>query len=398
MKALGILLALTLAYPAHAQAWEFSPPLTIVHAERPAVFHHLESSGRKNIAIGNGAVAVVWEDNRSGKPEVYAAIKPKTATQFNASFKLSGGNEAVEPTIAVAGTQFAAAWEEGGVVWLRAFDAAGAAGSALRLAAAAAQVSIAADKKYLYVAWSAQRKPSPRIEWARFDLTNDMNADMTRRMRPRAVSASVAGAGQFYPSLALARDGALHIAFEDRRAGHTRIYAARSVAGAPFAAARPINKSTRGSAVFGKGSGAARPTLASYRSGVAAVWLDKRNFQSGYDVFAALARDGDFGINEKVQDDFGENVSQWHPALAIHGDILVALWDDDRDESADVFLAQRGSQGWGENIAIADGAAAQHSASAAFDRDGRLHIVWIEQGVDGVSAIVYRHSQGNGGG
>lgn len=392
MKALGFILMAMAACAAHAQSREFSPPLSVVHTPASKVFYHLESSGSKNIAVGGDTVAVVWEDNRSGKPEIYAAIKPNAASRFSDGFKLSGGADAAEPAIAVAGTDFVAVWEEGGAVWLRRFDADGkTTGAALKLAEHAAQASVAADMKYLYAAWSAQRKPVPRIEWLRLEHAH---ADETsiRRVKPRAVTATVTGAGQFYPSLTLASDGALHIAFEDRRAGHTRIYAARSAKGAAFAAAQPVNESTRGSAVFGKGSGAARPALAPYRAGVAAVWLDKRNFQSGYDIFAAWAQPGRFGVNEKVQDDFGENVSQWHPALATHGDIWIALWDDDRDETADVFLAQRGAQGWDENIAVANGPAAQHSPSAAFDRGGGLHIVWVEQSTDGASGIYYRYS------
>lgn len=368
-----------------------SPPLPIAQAPR-GVFHHLDGAGRKNIALSHDTVAVVWEDNRSGAPQVYAAVKSKSAAQFTQHIKLSDGAEAVEPTVVGFAGGFIAAWEQDGAVWLRRFDRdGGAQGAAVRAAANAVQANLAADDRRVVLVWSAQRKPAARIEIAQIAI----GADRLKLTSPRPVGAAAAANGQFYPSVALTRDGAIVVAFEDRRAGHTRIYAAHSRDGRTFATARPVNESSRGSAVFGKGSGAARVALTPYRNGVAAVWLDKRNFQSGYDVFAAVAGDPrqGLGVNEKVQDDFGENVSQWHAAVAAHGDTLVAAWDDDRDETADVFLARRDAAVWSENLAVANGPANQHSPALAFDADGELHIVWVEQTADGGSAVVYRHGR-----
>ena len=65
--------------------------------------------------------------------------------------------------------------------------------------------------------------------------------------------------------------------------------------------------------------GSMGPTLAACGNAcLIAGWLEKRDFLAGYDVYAAFSLDGGrrFGRNIKVQDSFGDNVSQWHAAIA----------------------------------------------------------------------------------
>jgi hypothetical protein len=74
---------------------------------------------------------------------------------------------------------------------------------------------------------------------------------------------------------------------------------------------------------------------------IAAVWLDKRDFLSGYDVYAALTEPGSlrFAKDAKAQDSFGDAIAQWHAAVAgnARGELVIA-WDDDRD-GIDGYLA-----------------------------------------------------------
>ena len=89
--------------------------------------------------------------------------------------------------------------------------------------------------------------------------------------------------------------------------------------------------------------------------GVAAVWADKRDFLAGYDVYAAFASGPryKFGANEKVQDDFGNEIAQWHPAIAANRQgTVAAVWDDDRDGTPDIWLAWRTANGWSDNLAV----------------------------------------------
>jgi hypothetical protein len=128
-----------------------------------------------------------------------------------------------------------------------------------------------------------------------------------------------------------------------------------------------------------------RVALASHgRDEVVAVWADKRDFQSGYDVYGGFARGPalSFGPNEKVQDQFGDNVAQWHPAVAANASArVVAAWDDDRDGSPDVWLSWRGAEGWSDDLAVpgASGPGVQSDPSLALDDAGNLHMAWVEK-------------------
>jgi len=128
---------------------------------------------------------------------------------------------------------------------------------------------------------------------------------------------------------------------------------------------------------------------------VAAVWLDKREFLGGYDVYVAFAgeSDAELGPVATVQDEFGNGYGQWHAGLASDGKgALVAIWDDDRDGSSDVHLSMRTAGGWSANTPVdgANGPGQDSSPVAAFDIRGRLHIAWVERtSVDAPTRLRY---------
>jgi hypothetical protein len=135
---------------------------------------------------------------------------------------------------------------------------------------------------------------------------------------------------------------------------------------------------------LGAGTGAMRPTLAARgEQGVVAVWLDKRDFLSGYDVYAAL--DGGtrrFGENIRVQDSFGDNMVQWHATVVGDaGGRLLALWDDARDGTPDVWLSEWDGKAFGDDVAVpaASGPGAQSDPVATLDAAGSLHVVWLDR-------------------
>lgn len=375
MRAALWILASLFAAPALARDWAFVPAVTVSRAHGANVHHHLESAGRKNIAVGNDAVAIAWEDDRAGEPAVFIARKTLAAgTAFN-EIKVSTG-EAYEPAIvALSDGRFLCVWEQDGAVWARVI-ASETLGPAVRLAPGA-QATLAARGARVFAAWRARAKQGHTIFVAEIAVGGTApRIEKVQALAPRG--------DQLYPSVAVNARGAVLVAWEDRRAGHTRIYYVFSREGRRFAAARPMNETVRGSAVFGKGSGAARVALTPYgAAGFAATWLDKRDFQSGYDVYAARDPKGRglLGANEKVQDDFGAGISQWHAAIAgtPQGELFVA-WDDDRDESADIFIATREADGWSENRAIAPAAGEGEQAypAIAAGSDGALHLAWIE--------------------
>jgi hypothetical protein len=187
------------------------------------------------------------------------------------------------------------------------------------------------------------------------------------------------------------------LAWEDRRHGHTVIYSSRMEGGAwnaPFRISQNPTGKAQGTDL-GRGTGAMRPSLAAYDgNSLAAVWLDKRDFLSGYDVYAALSTDDGktYGKNLKAQDNFGDTYAQWHASAAGNGkgDLVIA-WDDDRDGTPDIWLTWLTSNGFAENVApaVAAGSGNQTDPVLALDEVGNLHLVWMERDAEGLSRIRY---------
>lgn len=199
-----------------------------------------------------------------------------------------------------------------------------------------------------------------------------------------------------YPVLINIASG-LALAWEDRRHGHTVIYSSRLESDAwnvPFRISQNPTGKAQGTDL-GRGTGAMRPSLAAYGdNNIAAVWLDKRDFLSGYDVYAALSTDGGktYGKNQKAQDSFGDTYAQWHASAVGNrmGDLVIA-WDDDRDGTSDIWLTWLTPNGFAENAspAVAAGSGNQTDPVLALDETGNLHLTWIDRNAEGLSRIRY---------
>jgi hypothetical protein len=380
-----VLLLLTLAAPAAAPAapWSFGEAIEVASGA-PGVFHHLESAGRRNVAVGAGWVAVAWEDNRTGAPQAYVALKRGEAAAFDPARMVSTGTQAFEPAIAALGRgRFLAVWEQDDAVWARALDA-GGLGPAQRLAGpGASQASVTTHDDVAYVVWSERTAATSAIRLARLGF--DSLERPLGEVKSVRVDIEPPKADQSYPSVAVNK-GVVAVAWEDRRHGHTvLLHSHASRRSLWFVAPRMLNEQPpRRSTVYGRGPGVARVGLIERgKQGVAATWLDKRDFTSGYDVYAAFSPDGKrFGANQKVQDEFGSGISQWHAAIAAdpRGRVVV-VWNDDRDETPDLWMSWSEGGGWSADMAVpgAAGAGDQSSPVVNLDRDGNLHLVWIEQ-------------------
>jgi len=380
--------------PVLAAPWEFGEPITVAGAAE-GVYHHLEASGRRSLAVSDGVVAVVWEDNRSGSPQAYVALKQEQDEAFGRPRLLSSGAEAYEPTVAaLGGGAFLTAWEQDGAVWARRVFAGGddaprrIGGNPSRQASASS-----AGAGSVLLAWVEGEERNGRVQVARWGVRDGL----TGIVGPATAVDGSGPGGQLYPALAAVGDGAV-AAWEDRRRGHTVIMNARSSNLQQFSPPAVLNDVPPSmSAEFGRGTGAARVALCADAQGrVAAVWADKRDFRSGYDVYAALGTTpgGDFAAaDERVQDDFGADISQWHPGLACgRAGMRVAAWDDDRDESADVWISWREEGGWSDDLAVpgASGPGQQGYPALTLDEAGRLHLAWIDQGEkNGTSRLRY---------
>ncbi len=392
---------LLLSMGAQAAPWVFDKPIAVSGAAQEGVYTHLEAAGRKSIAVSDGWVAVSWEDNRDGLSRAYVAKKAPSAATFGNILQLSGKGEVTEPAIiGIGGGQFVAGWEEEGHVMVR-MIASSALGEPLQISSAeAAQLSLATDRAGGIIAvWSEHAGKYWQIRHARLQAGN--------RLRLKLLSqgdvATAEKGDQAYPAVAVLEGGQYVVAgWEDRSKGNTRIlYAVSRDAGKQFGSPQELNEyKWRGEGhAYGNntGTGAMRVALAAMgETGMVAVWADKRDFESGYDVYAALAdaKNLKFGNNEKVQDEFGNNIAQWHPAIAADGNgHIVSVWDDDRDGTPDLWLAWRKADGsWAENLAVpgASGAGVQSDPAIVLDDGGNLHLAFVEKvSLNSPSHVIY---------
>jgi len=355
------------------------------------VYHHLDASGRQSLALAGGQVALVWEDSRGGAPRCYLGLKADAETAFR-EYPLGKG-ECFEPVVAALdGQRFLLAWEDETGINAAIAGATGPGGS-INLGAGAHATVAAHPAHGTLIAWSA-----PDGRWKRvWRAPLRVEGAQLRAGAAQAADAAPASDDQDFPALA-SGEGGLLLAWEDRRHGHTVIYASRGGDGQAWSAPLRLSSNPTGKAegYLGRGTGAMRPAVASFGAGArfAAAWLDKRDFLSGYDVYAALSEGAGFAKDGKAQDSFGDAIAQWHVVVAGNrrGDLLIA-WDDDRDGSSDIWLTRLTADGYSENFTLPEtaGPARQTDPAIALDAAGNLHLAWIERapGSDGPTRLRY---------
>ena len=82
------------------ERWKFDTRIAVTDIPVKGIFHHLEGSGRRHIAVSEQTVGVIWEDNRHGEPQIYIASKGIAEPHFSDAQQVSNGVEAYEPAIA----------------------------------------------------------------------------------------------------------------------------------------------------------------------------------------------------------------------------------------------------------------------------------------------------------
>jgi hypothetical protein len=392
---LGLLFAMA-PLCVQAMPWEFGEPIDVTSTNKDKVFHHLESSGRHNIAISGDTIAVAWEDDRDGTPRIYLARKGRNSQGFSSDVKISGQGEAYEPSlVALNNNRFALAWEEDARIHLRLVTPA-ELGPVITLdTVEGMQPSLASHDHELFLVFSRSDGRYGRIWMQRIK----MDGLALQSEQGCAVDAEPARDDQLYPAIISLEDRII-VAWEDRRLGHTIIMASQNdnPKSCRFHSPQRISEALTGrSAAYGKGHGVSRVALAQYGAGQAlAVWADKRDFREGYDIYSAHYQPGNkqlFGPNIRVQDGFGSVAQQWHATVAgDHSGMLVVGWDDNRDGDANIMLSWLEGDGWSDDFAVpgAAGTGEQSHPTITLDREGNLHLAWIERTTtDGPTRVRY---------
>lgn len=392
MKALFFCILLALSVSTFA-GWEFSHPVEVGGNNEKQIYHHLESSNRSGLAESDGRVAIVWEDNREGIPLCWTAIKNKGSKAFRLPQAISNG-ECYEPSVIGIGSgRFVLAWEEDARVWVSLADN----GKALSLSKdEAGQLTLARiDEQNLFAVWAEKAGNFRRLMLARISVSgNGLKVEWTVPVEDRQPNDE-----QAYPSMAVNSDGSVTLVWEDRRFKHTSIMAAHSRDGKLFSPPYRLTDIPQARArTLGAGMGSMRPTLGSCGpSCMVASWLDKRDFLSGYDVYAAFSQNGGkfFGRNLKVQDSFGENIAQWHASISANQKgRVVAVWDDDRDGTSDIWLSDWTGSAFSDNLAVpgAAGPGAQVDPIIYLDDSDTLHIAWLERTEANTTKLKYANA------
>lgn len=365
-----------------AERWAFGEQVAVDGEPAAGVFHHLDGTGRKHLAVSGQSVAATWEDNHSGDPQVYVALARDGV--FSASLQVSDGGEAYEPAIAALGEgRFALAWEQEGAIRARLLED-GALSTVSKLSdASASHVTLAAFDGRGYAAWRERRQGQWYLQVAELQASTngELTVNSVTSVEPRGTQAPLQ-----FPTLAVNAAGVC-VAWEDRRAGHTRLLVSHAPEfGAAFGPVRHLNEFFSNRNEYDKGSGVTRVSVASFgEDEIVAAWMDKRRGGSGYGIFAALGADGGdmFGPNEKVHGAAGDRLPHYNPATAGNGagDFIVA-WDDFRNGDSDIWLSGYTEDlEWSEDFSppVASGAGEQSHPAVAFDEDGGLHLLWIER-------------------
>jgi hypothetical protein len=364
--------------------WTFSEKTAITAAPKDGVFHHLEGAGRRHIALSEGLVAVVWEDNSSADPQVYASLKPKTQQVFEKPLQLSTGDEAYEPAIAaLSAGRFVVVYEQDGKIFARLLDQQGV-GPALQLSTAtAANASVTAYDDLALAVWREKNPQGYTLKVIRLRPaeSGQLSSDGLFQVEAEAVATPM-----LMPAITM-NQSTVCIAWEDRRAGHTRLlYSLSDLADIKFSKPGYLNEFYSNRNEYDKGNGVTRIAMARFAEDeVLAAWMDKRKGGSGYGIYAALASDGgaQFGPNEKVHSEQGEQLPHYNPAVSGNklGDFVVA-WDDFRQGDSDIWLSfYNDDSEWGSDVlaSVASGAGEQTHASVTMDEQGGLHLVWVER-------------------
>jgi hypothetical protein len=384
VKLIGLMLSVWFcALPIEVFAgWQFKQRIAITGDAVEGVYHHLEGSGRKHIAVSGGNIAVLWEDDSSGDPQIYIALKTDTGSSFTPPLKVSSGEEAYEPAIAsLAGGLFVLVWEQDGAIYLNTHDGQ-FLNKPLRLSSdsLASQSSVTTSNGQIYVVWREQQGRTWSLQVARLSGTKKQAAEL---ISINPVELQTVNTPILFPTLA-SNETRLYVAWEDRAAGHTRLkFSFSSDQAKSFIEPQNLNEFYSNRTEYDKGSGVTRVSIASFgEDEVVSAWMDKRR-SGGYGIFASIGSEGSFGPNEKIHGPQGDKLPHSNPATSGNSDgAVVVAWDDYRTGDSDIWLATFDEDGeWGEDLSpvTASGSGEQSHASVAIDETGGLHLIWVER-------------------
>ena len=86
--------------PVAAQPWTFDAQPIEVLGTSAGIVHQMSSAGRRSLAVSEGTVAVVGDDEHAGIPRAYLALKDPNTAAFAPAIQISGDGDAFELAVA----------------------------------------------------------------------------------------------------------------------------------------------------------------------------------------------------------------------------------------------------------------------------------------------------------
>jgi hypothetical protein len=297
-------------------------------------------SSNSVIAVYGTNIHVVWNDHRDGFYEIYYKKSNDNGESWSSDIRLSAndGSDSFSPQLAVNGYK-------------------------------------------IHIVWQDSRDGFYGIYYKR---SNDNGESWSSDIRLSAND----GSGSGHPAIAVNGDK-LHVVWMDSRDGNDEIYYKRSNDNG-----ESWSSDIRLSA--NDGSDSSLPKIAVSGNNTHVVWGDKRD--GVWEVY--YRRSTNNGENWGIELRLSANVeSFWlsKPAIAVSGNNIHVVWDDDRDLDDEIFYKRSSDNGesWSSEIMITtnDGLKSEFPAIAV--NGDVIHIVWNDKR-DVYDEIYYKRSNDNG--
>ncbi len=207
------------------------------------------------------------------------------------------------------------------------------------------------------------------------------------------IDVSRSEADAFEPEIAIDSQDNINIVWQDAREGENAIWFCRSTDGGETFS-EPLRVST----------GAGRATESSITvdsaNRIHVVWVDESN--GDFQIFYSRSTDDGQSFSEPrdASNDAGEEFHK--PCVAASGESVYIAYQQDSGRSRQVLLVNSSDGGVSfsdaEQVSQADpNRGRAHSPALAFDKSGRLHIVWIDTTVVGNDeGLLYYSNTRNG--
>jgi len=350
---------------------------TVSGKQGKGIFHHLESGGRKSIAINNDYIGIVWEDNSNGQNTIYFVGKKKQAEPSAPTILSAIG---YLPVISTMDKGFIVAWEDDTSTQIVYINLDGTVIDTSSLGdKQERQVSFDTTNTGLLATWIAGNYRASEINTAIIKIV-DKKVTINDR---RSVDTASPPLSKEYPTILDVGDGDHVVSWQDRRT-KTNVLRYSLFHEGKYTAQKEINATVQKSEIFGMGSSAIRGTLAIMPKGnILAVWMDKRSVKSGYEVFSSISKNNGrtFSGNIKVQDTFGNELPQWNASIVKNDNYGIVIWNDGREDDQDIYYSYKVDNKWSDDVMIELSSVEwdQYAPQAVLDADNDLHLVWIDK-------------------